>query len=697
MDSSIQKRKEKLDKAIKDQGYYGKNGCWNSIITFPGDKTIYRHRVETIVVKDNKYVFVKKKLDGDYRLPGGSVEKDVPNIKQAENEVNEEAHINIRNIESTGITYKEKFKAKSFDDDPDSIKWNGMYTEVYVAEYDSKFKGHIDLIDQDPYILSGRWYPARECFSFFRKEHREALLFYIKNHQENEKPITENYITNYFKNKKFLKNISHNPEVEKNAINQIVDGLKKRYNDLRSTSKIKREMTKDDVGYYFHPVVSLDFKDGSSITFVICFDEKEFTPAAAMYTDDYGYLVVVYPKFFKIKTKEGQIYTLLHEVGHIRLHHTDKVNHIPIFFGKDNDEYRRKLMKKGKVQYVEMNADLYAILNGASMYAILSDTYNKDADDDYDYRFTNAELANRYIGVFNQYNKLVNESVDSEGNYKMIEESVTKYDIACSVIYELAYFDDKTSDLSMTDKNNLYELLYKFTIYNNIKDDDNVIKTKKEYDDALEKYKEKEALYNKYNNICNTDNTNISSSDIDFKNEVESSMSDNDIPELVNDVYILKTRYKNALKNYELARGKAYSNYLNKFDFIAPHSNNTHNSKAIFLANTRYMIKKDVLETVDSLLDRLEIKESVNSESYVLLESISSKERKSIPIELFGIPEERKYPLNSKKHVISAIRLFGHCEPKYRSELAKNILKAMDKYNISTDIIGDKSKLRDYI
>ena len=51
-------KKEKTEKAIRDKGFYGKNGRWNSIITFPGDKKLYRERVETIIVKDKKFVFV---------------------------------------------------------------------------------------------------------------------------------------------------------------------------------------------------------------------------------------------------------------------------------------------------------------------------------------------------------------------------------------------------------------------------------------------------------------------------------------------------------------------------------------------------------------------------------------------------------------------------------------------------------------
>lgn len=63
----------------------------------------------------------------------------------------------------------------------------------------------------------------------------------------------------------------------------------------------------------------------------------------------------------------------------------------------------------------------------------------------------------------------------------------------------------------------------------------------------------------------------------------------------------------------------------------------------------------------------------------------------------FGVPEQKKYPLFDRKHVISAIKLFGHVEPKYESHLAHAIIKRMKKYNISFDMVGEDNKLYQYI
>lgn len=63
----------------------------------------------------------------------------------------------------------------------------------------------------------------------------------------------------------------------------------------------------------------------------------------------------------------------------------------------------------------------------------------------------------------------------------------------------------------------------------------------------------------------------------------------------------------------------------------------------------------------------------------------------------YGIPEQKKYPLYDKEHVISAIRLFGHVEPRFEEKLARAIIAKMRKYNIPFDIVGKDNNLYKYI
>lgn len=657
------RKKEVTDKAIRDGGFYGKNGVWNSIITFSGDNRLYRERVETIIVKDRKEVFVKKKINGDYYLPGGSTEKDLPHIEQAINECHEEAHMKVKNIESTGLTYKVQHETPNWAKRECECEWQGTYTEIYVAEYDGKFTGHIDDVDQDPFIQSGRWYTTKECFTFFRKEHREALLWYLKNTETEE--VTESYVSNYFKNKKFLKKISHSPEIEKSAIDQIVSMLKKEYGELSSKSKIQRERKRADVAEFFHPVVSFDFSDGYSITIAICFDDSSITDGCAVRTEDYGDIVIVYPCFFK-STKENQIYTILHEIGHIRLNHLDRWNSKTDIFGNDRTlEYRQRVMKKGKAMYPEVNADLYAILNGASMYAILNSHIRKDVDNEYDYRFTNSELATRYHGVFNQYNKL-------KGFY---ETSLSTYDIACLAIYEMTYQNPSIDFLSDSSKDELYSILYEYCINRKINETEKIKELNLEYQKELCMYEE---TYEKYmNKLSDGDGESASY----YKEAVMNS----------------KQKVDKLYMDLTVERGREYQK---SYDVDITKIGN--NPQVAYISESKKVFIEEAIDMLDDMILCLENKVEEDSTSNAdhflyIIESLTKAERDKIPQELFGIPDKRMYPLDTKKHFKSAIKLFYKAPEKYKKELATNIIKRLDEFNMSIDDISSESEIKNFV
>lgn len=73
------------------------------------------------------------------------------------------------------------------------------------------------------------------------------------------------------------------------------------------------------------------------------------------------------------------------------------------------------------------------------------------------------------------------------------------------------------------------------------------------------------------------------------------------------------------------------------------------------------------------------------------------KKRSELPDEVFGIPQERKYPMPDEKHIRSAIKLFNHVDPKYEEQLAKAVIKNMKKYNIDGSVVGPNNRLRKYL
>ena len=193
-----------LEDAIRDGGYYGNDGTWNSIAVFSGDRHVYRVRVETLIIKDNNFIYLKfipknhnRKDKRLYLVPGGSTSKDIPNIDQAINECKEEARIVVKNVKSTGVTYKEPTIPSKMAIATQVVNWNGNYTEVYIAEYDKKYKGHIDKVDEDKFMLSGKFYSIDKVYKYLRKEHKKALQIIYPNRFKNihDKITTENALT----------------------------------------------------------------------------------------------------------------------------------------------------------------------------------------------------------------------------------------------------------------------------------------------------------------------------------------------------------------------------------------------------------------------------------------------------------------------------------------------------------------------
>ena len=76
--------------------------------------------------------------------------------------------------------------------------------------------------------------------------------------------------------------------------------------------------------------------------------------------------------------------------------------------------------------------------------------------------------------------------------------------------------------------------------------------------------------------------------------------------------------------------------------------------------------------------------------------SMSSSERKSLNDSDFGIPDQRKYPLNDEAHVRSANKMFNHVDSEHEAELAKRIKSAMKKFGITDVEVGKANKFSKY-
>jgi hypothetical protein len=109
--------------------------------------------------------------------------------------------------------------------------------------------------------------------------------------------------------------------------------------------------------------------------------------------------------------------------------------------------------------------------------------------------------------------------------------------------------------------------------------------------------------------------------------------------------------------------------------------------------NISYYIGKETISEVDD--DVEDVEESTLYEN-VLLEKISYKERKELDDSEFGLPEKRKYPLNTEANVRSAVKLFNYVDKEDEKELADNINKAIKKFNITNIHPGENNRFSKY-
>lgn len=66
------------------------------------------------------------------------------------------------------------------------------------------------------------------------------------------------------------------------------------------------------------------------------------------------------------------------------------------------------------------------------------------------------------------------------------------------------------------------------------------------------------------------------------------------------------------------------------------------------------------------------------------------------PVECYGLPDRKVYPMPDAKHVKSAIRFFNYAKPEEEKELANNINKNIRKFNLTDIEVGEKNRFKKY-
>ena len=164
--------------------FKGTDGCDNTIVNIDGYDKPLRAKSEVIIFdgKDNTSIFLRRvDKKGYYKLPGGTWDKNEDPKDAAIRETKEEARINIKNVNYVTTRIEPNTDQKKYMKDiPDDLKWDGYYCQIYTAEYDSPFTGHIDKVDEDRDLTyNGKFYPISEVYDKLRPEHKEAITNFL--------------------------------------------------------------------------------------------------------------------------------------------------------------------------------------------------------------------------------------------------------------------------------------------------------------------------------------------------------------------------------------------------------------------------------------------------------------------------------------------------------------------------------------
>ena len=114
-----------------------------------------------------------------------------------------------------------------------------------------------------------------------------------------------------------------------------------------------------------------------------------------------------------------------------------------------------------------------------------------------------------------------------------------------------------------------------------------------------------------------------------------------------------------------------------------------------------YFLQRDVSycisgKTAKENIDDDYVREATIEEIYQGLHEMTAAERNKLKDSDFGLPEKRKYPLDSEAHVRSAIRFFNYVDKDDEVELAGNINKAIKKYKMKDIHVGKNNRFYKY-
>ena len=161
------------------------------------------------------------------------------------------------------------------------------------------------------------------------------------------------------------------------------------------------------------------------------------------------------------------------------------------------------------------------------------------------------------------------------------------------------------------------------------------------------------------------------------------------------------------MKNFKIYRTKTFLPTIKgnkkKNSAILMMTPNFDSSKRLmnndmFVNNKRYesyYLEKDISFYINSKVIEEVDENTIIKEQYEL-DICLENNRSELKDSDFGVPNKRKFPLDTEAHTRSAVKFFNYVDPEDEEELAKRLISAINKYNINDINISEKNRFSKY-
>lgn len=664
------------------------HGIYHGIQWISGEP--YRPRVEMLAIKDNRQVFLcmydePKEYGYKYRLPGGSLDADSDRSTQAMNETNEEALLAVDNVYFSGVQYtrdyEEGFLLKGGDI---CIAYKGEVTDVFTSKYIGKYdKKSIDKDDLDNDMAkNGKFYYITSVMNDMRPEHLEALLQSpevaddIKRHIRLRTSVTEANV------RRVSEAATESQTPSKKPVYIVCCGYSTPF------SNMVKAHTKSQ---YNHCALALD----DTLDVMYTFRHNHFENGK-------------YSGGFEIES--------LRYIKRLDDDAIIKVNVVML----DNDKFEN-LQKNIQNLIVNMRDTKYDTANLLRTFLNIEMDNSKVKDD----TLTCSEFVTKVL--YTQGVKLSDKPINLTTPDDVANSDIAYHSIRLYIGSAKKYKPSKLSPLPTTEAFTLETIEHHKVSYvyhgspNKIvgKIRPHASTHNRSYVYASPNYNFALCFAGKWNDFI------INQSCVDGK-IILTEIKEGAFNQVYNKPgYIYTLRWDSFFAKTKDDEGTMLEVVstspvpIINVEYIPNILDKLKNSDDVELYKypklpsfimdrnqyivdrTRVLYKQtgdaSIITYVDELYPELHIDDVVICGGQHTA-TITEAKRSQLPSDVFGIPEHRKYPLDTKKHVLSAIKLFNHVEPQYEKQLAKRIKQAIKEFGITGNEIHitDKNRFSKY-